>query len=1223
MKKYFVKLLTLLLVLSLGFSFIGCNNNKANDPKKDDEQEQQEQPINDEIDLTIEIGETKMIVITYSGELLCEFSEQGVASFENGMFTGLKAGTTKATLTCTGNADFKKVYNITVKGFYELSVTFPDTIYEGDSFYFVVKELATNTEINDFHFITELDPASSIMHYCLSSDGKFIAIVAGVVEGDIVASFEGIMLTKSVTITILKKEKETESTLVSTLLDNLYPHQTVGFEVKLMPEDVIITDFSMVSSDTDVIECYPEDGEIETYQKGTVTITYECTYNGKTYNLTQTVNVLDELSLETSLLKEYTTKEDINFTVSVMPNNELLEEYSVSSSDTKVFTIQKGILTPVAPGKAKAIISAVYNGAKISTTIEIVIKEYIPDYISCNLIDYMILGESVELEAAILPTNPEITKCECKVNDSSIIEVVDGNKLNAKKTGKTEVTITCNELVKTIEIEVIEINDISVEIASDIYENEVSKYFVYAEPSKKILNQGNKVISISSNNSNVKGNQNIIFGNIIGSSDLVFTFNNGDDTYTINKTINVKKLEYPIERVTINAATGMLVGNSLTVSVNKFPENGIGNVIVESMDPTTIKYENNVLTALKEGTCKIKAYVEDNTDINAYVEIKVLPTKEVQEVTDGTYNGEQMTARYYEDSIINYYELMCGVTETTYVSYTSTTMAGDIDGYTGLSGDIEPNKYYEQRTHVLEVPSTTAVRIIPWANLNTNTWKLTTVKGLIENYEKDNPGYKVIAAVNGDFFDINANKNLPYSTTGENISDGEFYKAISEFPWTGGTLGFTNDGSNLTLIGKYPAQVTDYFILDVYNDDGEIVKSFNVNKYNTEPSDGETSVYYGTYNSDQDYVPIKTLKDGTFVIGEAYRALPNSDSDFYGKGVITSTGETELQVGQFAITSKDPELLAYLQVGMNIRVQREFVGDFANVTSATGYNGLVYNEDGIFDFYANGNLANRAPRTVIGMKEDGTIVMMVVDGRQGGSGMHGCDGYELTAIMRSYGCVKAYNLDGGGSSTIVVRTDSGLQVLNTPSDGRERSDGNCILICTVDPEYKAENLEITTDSAKVKVTTAVEEYKDYPIYLSFENEFYEVTNGEITFNNLVHNSEYSYRVYYKIDDKLYPTQTVGTIQTLKANFRLLGLVVEETDTSFIITSYADDNDKCSNVKEMNIVVNGKSTYLKNYTVELSKATYGESIDSITISYWYNNGSSRVDVENENALWFSK
>lgn len=1223
MKKVFSKLLVLFLTLCLGVGFISCNN-KVDDPNKDKEQEPQEQKepvVNEEINLTLDVNQSQMIVITYSGELLCSFSEEGIASFNNGVFTGLKAGTTKATLTCTGNADFKKIYNITVNGEYELSVTIPETIYIGDSFYFDVKELTTDTKIIDFSFFGNIDTTSSISYYVLLEDGKFVARQAGVITGKIIATFEGIQLVKDITITILNKPIENESTLVSSLPDSLYPHQTVGFTLTLMPENVEITNFTMTSSNEDIMECYPEDLEIVTYDSGAVTITYSATYNGVTYELTKTYNVLEEISLSTDLLNEYTTEKNIPFVVKVMPDNVEITDYSCSSNNTNVFTVENGLIKPVAPGKGKLIISTTYNGASVSLTIDLTITEFIPDSISCNLIDYMIVGDTKEIKTEILPSKTAITTLKYEVENTSVAEVIDG-VITAKAVGSTKLTITCNELTKVIDLDVISVEGISVEGPSELLENEIAKYYVYAEPSKKVLNQGNLVIEGLGDNNNVLLDQYYVFGQTIGTTNITFKFVNGDDTYSVTKDISVKKLEYPIERLTISASTGMFVGNFSLIEVNKFPANGVGNYIIESLDPEIIKYEQgvNILTALKEGKCKVRAYVENNPSVSAEIEITVFPTKEVEVVSDGVYNGEPVTARYYEDSIINYYELMCGVTETTYFSYTSTTMAGDIDGYTGLSGEIEPNKYYEQETHVLEVPSTTAIKIIPWANINTNTWKLTTVKGLIENYEKANPGYKVIAAVNGDFFDINANKNLPYSTTGENISDGEFYKAISEFPWTGGTLGFTNDGSNLTLIGKYPAQVTDYFILDVYDDNGNIVKTFNVNKYNTEPSDGETSVYYGTYNSEQNYVPIQTLSEGTFVIGEAYRALPSSDSDFYGKGVITSTGAATLQVGQFAITSKDPEVLAYLQVGMNIRVQREFVGEFASVTSATGYNGLVFNEDGIFDFYANGNLANRAPRTVIGMKEDGTIVMMVVDGRQGGSGMHGCDGYELTAIMRAYGCVKAYNLDGGGSSTIVVRTEEGLKVLNSPSDGRERSDGNCILICTVDPEYKAENYDVTTNSAKVKVTTDVSEYQNYPIYLSLENEFYELVNGEIEFTNLVHNNNYSYRVYYKVGETLYPTQTVGTITTSKANFKLLGIVVKETDDAFIVTAYADDNDKCSNIKEMNLIVNGKSIYLKDFTITLDKKTYGDTIESIKASYWYYQGTQRVDVENSSVNW---
>ena len=96
----------------------------------------------------------------------------------------------------------------------------------------------------------------------------------------------------------------------------------------------------------------------------------------------------------------------------------------------------------------------------------------------------------------------------------------------------------------------------------------------------------------------------------------------------------------------------------------------------------------------------------------------------------------------------------------------------------------------------------------------------------MENFEALNPGYRVVAAVNGDFFDINAHKNLPYSTTGENISDGEFYKTSNTFGSSGGTIGFTNDGSTTTLIGGSHAVFNTYMTLAVYDDLGNIIKEF-------------------------------------------------------------------------------------------------------------------------------------------------------------------------------------------------------------------------------------------------------------------------------------------------------------------------------------------------------------------------------------------------------------
>ena len=70
-----------------------------------------------------------------------------------------------------------------------------------------------------------------------------------------------------------------------------------------------------------------------------------------------------------------------------------------------------------------------------------------------------------------------------------------------------------------------------------------------------------------------------------------------------------------------------------------------------------------------------------------------------------------------------------------------------------------------------------------------------------------------------------------------------------------------------------------------------------------------------------------------------------------------------------------------------------------------------------------------APRTAIGNRPDGTIVLVVVDGR--GYRAYGSSFAELAAMGRWLGLVNMLNLDGGGSSAVVGPTG----LLNVPSDG--------------------------------------------------------------------------------------------------------------------------------------------------------------------------------------------
>ena len=74
------------------------------------------------------------------------------------------------------------------------------------------------------------------------------------------------------------------------------------------------------------------------------------------------------------------------------------------------------------------------------------------------------------------------------------------------------------------------------------------------------------------------------------------------------------------------------------------------------------------------------------------------------------------------------------------------------------------------------------------------------------------------------------------------------------------------------------------------------------------------------------------------------------------------------------------------------------------------------------------------PRTAIGVIDDLHYVFVVSDGRT--SENDGLTLYELADFLQSLGCTTAYNLDGGGSSSMVFMGE----VINNPVNGRRSSE---------------------------------------------------------------------------------------------------------------------------------------------------------------------------------------
>lgn len=87
----------------------------------------------------------------------------------------------------------------------------------------------------------------------------------------------------------------------------------------------------------------------------------------------------------------------------------------------------------------------------------------------------------------------------------------------------------------------------------------------------------------------------------------------------------------------------------------------------------------------------------------------------------------------------------------------------------------------------------------------------------------------------------------------------------------------------------------------------------------------------------------------------------------------------------------------------------------------------------------------KEPRTSVGYTSQGTVYLVVVDGRNTSYSV-GAELTDLALIMKSLGNYQAINLDGGGSSTMVVKKDNIFEIVNKYSDSSPRAVANSLSI---------------------------------------------------------------------------------------------------------------------------------------------------------------------------------
>ncbi len=154
---------------------------------------------------------------------------------------------------------------------------------------------------------------------------------------------------------------------------------------------------------------------------------------------------------------------------------------------------------------------------------------------------------------------------------------------------------------------------------------------------------------------------------------------------------------------------------------------------------------------------------------------------------------------------------------------------------------------------------------------------------------------------------------------------------------------------------------------------------------------------------------------------------------------VENAGNAELTDSTLVISAHGSSagILSNVLVGDTLSINHQINPGTDAMTQAVGGNGRFLNEG-----VNQGNWPERHPRSALGFNADTTkFYFVTVDGRQITSA--GMTLTELGDFMKGFGVHNALNLDGGGSTTLVVHND----VANSPSDGSgEREVANALMI---------------------------------------------------------------------------------------------------------------------------------------------------------------------------------
>lgn len=337
---------------------------------------------------------------------------------------------------------------------------------------------------------------------------------------------------------------------------------------------------------------------------------------------------------------------------------------------------------------------------------------------------------------------------------------------------------------------------------------------------------------------------------------------------------------------------------------------------------------------------------------------------------------------------------------------------------------------YRTENLVTYVPNTHVKPLVTFGDTMTSRM---TVSDMSKRLEGE--GYRVVAGINGDFFNVNNGLPIGMVVTNGKVrsSDGGYYAA-----------GFRSDGT--AIIGRPKLYISADFGYGFYGEDGEYDVVYRpvaaLNKART-----ESGIYLYTYefngkhttgNTAEGVDVVCNIQEGSLAIGGKLTATVER--------IVEGKGATEIGPNQIVLSAN------LKAEGMQVAALRNVpVGSTVtiHITAAdSAWNNVTCAIGALYSLVENGAVVSglpggAAPRTAIGQRADGTVIFYTIDGRKPGHSI-GASMSQVASRLIELGCVKAIGLDGGGSTALSVTrpTEYAARRVNKPSDGAERAVSN-------------------------------------------------------------------------------------------------------------------------------------------------------------------------------------